>query len=121
MDNDKIIRQAKTINDEKGSLSVKLSLALKDSFVKVAKKNKIPINTLVVTMIDDFLNGESKKENNIKLVEKFSSLLDREKELIKIIDNCGSNIIEDKKGYVHNLGYELENIQFMIKKLKEVM
>ena len=121
MNKDRIIKNAQGLNDEKGALSIKLSSDLKDAIVLVAKNNSVPVNTLVVSLIDEFLNSDSKIENSLDLVNEFNSLLDREKELTRVIYEYGGDIIEDIHGKSHNLGYNLENVKFMIRKLKEVM
>lgn len=121
MDSARIIRKAKDLNDEKGSLSIKLPMILKEDFVKVSKKHNIPVNTLIVSMIDEFINGESKKEDNLEVVKRFQVLVDRKSELEKIIYDIGDDVVEALDGRTYDFGSELENIEFMIKQMKEVL
>ena len=120
MDKSRIIRKSKKLPDEKTLISVKLPRQLKDDLTQLAEDNDVTITSVVLTLIDEFINGDDNVENNFQYVEKFESLLKQEKDLVKLREEVGDTFELGTDLWI-NIPYELENTRYLIKKLKEEM
>ena len=120
MNKQQIINNAKVLAEDKSALSIKLSSKLKSQIVSISEDNSIFLNTLVVAVLDDFVNGEDKKIDNLDIVSKLEGFLAREIELEDLYEKVGGHI-EFTNGTTMNVEYELSNIKFMIRKLKEIL
>lgn len=102
--------------DTEKRLNVKIKSGILELLKAKAKANNKTISELIRTLIDEVLNGESKRINNISKVEK---LIEKNDELIKSFNKLGVVFnqaiklkivgVEYKKEY-ENLLNEVEEI-----------
>ena len=102
--------------DTEKRLNVKIKSGILELLKAKAKANNKTISELIRTLIDEVLNGESKRINNISKVEK---LIKKNDELIKSFNKLGVVFnqaiklkivgMEYKKEYL-NLSNEVEEI-----------
>ncbi|WP_336156549.1 hypothetical protein [Fusobacterium polymorphum] len=110
--------------DSEKRLNVKIKSGILELLKAKAKANNKTISELIRTLIDEVLNGESKRINNISKVEK---LIKKNDELIKSFNKLGVVFnqaiklkivgMEYKKEYL-NLLNEVEEI---LKENKKIM
>lgn len=119
MNFDRIIEKSKASPEEKSLISVKLPKDLKDKLSDLADKNDITVTAIVVTLIDEFFNGELREKANREDIARFKELIDREKNLMKLIDDGHGNY-DSIGGAYFNLNDELANTRYLLKKLRDL-
>ena len=118
MDKKKIINKSKSSSDDKTVISVKLPVVLKDELSDIASKNDTNLTSLVVALIDEFVNGEERELRGLEYLKKLEELVKKQREFQSLIDKDVTSI-DFEDGLYLDIYDELELVKFMIKKLKD--
>ena len=114
-----IIEKSKVDKLELITTSIQLPKHLKEQLQTICKSNGITVNSFMVNLIDDVLNGDLKDKTSLEVVEKLSALIKQRDELNAHYSSNGNDeIIEFEDGSILNIKEKLNEINLMIRILK---
>ena len=114
-----IIEKSKVDKLELITTSIQLPKHLKEQMQSICKSNEITVNSFMVNLIDDVLNGDLKDKTSLEVVERLSSLIKQKEELNVHYNNNGNdNIIEFNDGSTIDIKEKIVEIDLMIRILK---
>lgn len=103
--------------DTEKRLNVKIKSGILELLKAKAKANNKTISELIRTLIDEVLNGESKRINNISKVEK---LIKKNDELIKSFNKLGVVFNQAIKLKIIGMEYKKE-YENLLNKVEEIL
>ena len=103
--------------DTEKRLNVKIKSGILELLKAKAKANNKTISELIRTLIDEVLNGESKRINNISKVEK---LIEKNDELIKSFNKLGVVFNQAIKLKIVGMEYKKE-YQNLLNEVEEIL
>ena len=103
--------------DTEKRLNVKIKSGILELLKAKAKANNKTISELIRTLIDEVLNGESKRINNISKVEK---LIEKNDELIKSFNKLGVVFNQANKLKIVGMEYKKE-YENLLNEVEEIL
>jgi len=112
-----IVEKSKVDRLDVVTTSIQIPRNLKEQLQKVCKENEITVNSFMVNLIDDILNGDLKDKTTLEIVEKLSELIEKRDKLNKIQARDMERFIT-LDGVEIDLEDAINETEFMIRVLK---
>jgi hypothetical protein len=108
---DKAIKKAKGNEEEKIGISLKVSISLKEQLMAVASDNKVSVNALVSSILDEALNYEDSTNSNSDSNKELYKELDKHLNFMKNVYLSPEEGGIEINGFYIDKGYIPRNIQ----------